>query len=48
MPRFYSDIVKPSANKATTPGREKKGSGKPGAPPAPPKDEGNKDEGGEK
>ena len=42
MPRFY-DIVKPSSDKAATPGQEKKG----GKPPAPPKNDGKKDEGGE-
>lgn len=45
MPRFYSNIVKPSANKAVTPGQEKKGSGKPAAPPAPPKGDEKKDGG---
>ena len=48
MPRFYSDIVKPSANKAAAPGQEKKGGGKPALPPAPPKGNEGKDEGGEK
>lgn len=42
MPKFY-DIVKPSSDKAATPGQEKKG----GKPPAPPKNDGKKDEGGE-
>ncbi len=32
MPRFY-DIVKPSANKAAAPGKEKKAGKPPGAPP---------------
>lgn len=41
MPRFYN-IVKPSTNKAATPGQEKKGK-----PPAPPKGD-KKAEGGEK
>lgn len=41
MPRFY-DIVRPSSNKAATPGQEKKGD----KPPAPPKNDGKKDEGG--
>lgn len=40
MPRFY-DIVKPSSNKAATPGQEKKGKD-----PTPPKNNGKKDEGG--
>ncbi len=40
MPRFY-DIVRPSSNKAATPGQEKKGK-----TPAPPKNDGKKDEGG--
>ncbi len=40
MPRFYSDIVKPSSNKAAAPGKEKKGK-----PSAPPKNDGKKDEG---
>ena len=48
MPRFYSDIVKPSANKAVTPGQEKKGGDKPAAPPASPKVEEKKAEGGGK
>ena len=38
MPRFY-DIVRPSSNKAATPGQEKKG----GKPPAQPKNDGKKD-----
>lgn len=42
MPRFY-DIVKPSSDKAATPGQEKKG----GKPPTAPKNDGKKDEGGE-
>lgn len=42
MPRFYG-IMKPSSDKAATPGQEKKG----GKPPAPPKNDGKKDEGGE-
>ncbi len=45
MPRFYSGIVRPSANKAIAPGQEKKG-GKPADPPKKPDDK--KDEGGEK
>lgn len=43
MPRFYN-IVKPSTNKAATPGQEKKG--KPQEPPAPPKKPDEKGEGG--
>ena len=39
MPRFYSDIVRPSTNTAATPGQEKKG----GKPPAQPKNDGKKD-----
>ena len=35
MPRYYNNIVKPSANKAEAPGQEKKG-GKPGKPATPP------------
>ena len=45
MPRFYGTIVRPSANKAATPGQEQKG----GKPPVPPKgEEDKKDEGGKK
>ena len=44
MPRFYNDRMRPSTNKAATPGQEKKG----GTPPAPPKNDGKKGEGGEK
>ena len=43
MPRFHN-IVKPSTNKAATPGQEKKG--KPQEPPAPPKKPDEKGEGG--
>lgn len=46
MPRVYN-IVRPSANKAATPGQEKKG-GKPTSPPIPPKGDEKKDEGGVK
>lgn len=42
MPRFYNDRMRPSTNKAATPGQEKKG----GQLPAPPKNDGKKDEGG--
>lgn len=41
MPR-YCNLIKPSANKAATPGKEKKGK-----PPAPPKEE-KRNESGEK
>lgn len=44
MPRFYN-VVRPSTNKAAIPGQERKGAGK---PPAPPKGEEKKDEGGKK
>ncbi len=44
MPRIYN-IVRPSTNKAATPGQEKKGSGKSAVPP---KDGEKKDEGGVK
>lgn len=37
MPRFYNDRMRPSTNKAATPGQEKKG--------APPKNDGKKGEG---
>ena len=33
MPRFYSNIVRPSSNKAVAPGQEKKDGGKPAVPP---------------
>lgn len=49
MPRFYG-IVRPSTNKAATPGKEKKAGKPPGAPPgkgegkgAPPTPEGDGD-----
>ncbi len=45
MPRFYNGIVRPSTNKAATPGQERKG--KPADPPKKPNDE-KKDGGGEK
>lgn len=48
MPRFYSNIVRPSSNKAKTPEPEKKGGGKPPVPPVLPKSEEKKAEGGEK
>ena len=48
MPRFYGNIVKPSANKAATPGQEKKNGGKPAPPPIPPEGVGKKDGGSEK
>ncbi|NBK20262.1 hypothetical protein [Anaerotruncus sp. 1XD42-93] len=33
MPRYYSDRMRPSANKAAAPGKEKKAGKPPGAPP---------------
>lgn len=33
MPRFYNDRMRPSANKAAVPGKEKKAGKPPGAPP---------------
>lgn len=48
MPRFYSSIVRPSSNKAVAPGQEKKDGGKPVTPPAPPKGDEKKGEGGAK
>ena len=33
MPRFYSDRMRPSANKAATPGKEKKAGKPPVTPP---------------
>ena len=45
MPRLYSNVVRPSANKAMAPGQEKKGGNK---PPAPPKDDEKKGEGSAK
>ncbi len=44
MPRYYNSIVKPSANKAATPGQEQKGGKTP--PENPPKDPKKKDETG--
>ena len=50
MPRFYSDRMRPSANKAATPGKEKKAGKPPVTPPgkgdgkgAPPTPEGGGD-----
>ena len=50
MPRFYSDRMRPSANKAAAPGKEKKAGKPPVAPPgkgegkgAPPTPEGGGD-----
>ena len=46
MPRFYSNVVRPSSNKTADPGKEKKGNAGKGKDDKDPAGDGKKEEGG--